>query len=157
MELRENTFNGLKHEDANEHIDKIFKLADLFKIENMTFDRLMLTIFPLSLWGDARRWLNNEPMESITNWSELQAWFLGKFGPIEHNPKFICWLKSKFRNPDKMSISLKNELWTYWKKGNDDKELNEEVAELFRIETNLFEYETPLCKEFKEFNYLFIY
>ena len=69
MELRENAFDGLEHEDANEHIDKIFKLADLFKIENMTFDRLMLTIFPLSLWGDARRWLNNEPMESITNWS----------------------------------------------------------------------------------------
>ncbi|PWA81883.1 VIER F-box protein 2 [Artemisia annua] len=38
--------------------------------------------------------------------------------------------------------------------GDDEEELTEEVAELFRIETNLFEYETPLCKEFKEFNYL---
>ncbi|GKG08481.1 hypothetical protein Tco_0334313, partial [Tanacetum coccineum] len=29
-----------------------------------------------------------------------------------------------------------------------------EIAEIFRIETNLFDYETPLCTEFKEFNYL---
>ncbi|GKA61541.1 hypothetical protein Tco_0760948 [Tanacetum coccineum] len=34
---------------------------------------------------------------------------------------------------------------------NDDKQ---ETAEIFRIETNLFDYETPLCTEFKEFNFL---
>ncbi|GJU59333.1 hypothetical protein Tco_1237099, partial [Tanacetum coccineum] len=30
----------------------------------------------------------------------------------------------------------------------------QEVGEIFRIETNLFNYETPLCEKFKEFNYL---
>ncbi|GJY61871.1 hypothetical protein Tco_0462528 [Tanacetum coccineum] len=30
----------------------------------------------------------------------------------------------------------------------------QEIDEIFRIETNLFDYETPLCKKFKEFNYL---
>ncbi|GKD06427.1 hypothetical protein Tco_1181401, partial [Tanacetum coccineum] len=30
----------------------------------------------------------------------------------------------------------------------------DETAEIFRIETNWVDYETPLCKEFKEFNYL---
>ncbi|GJX20945.1 hypothetical protein Tco_0223622 [Tanacetum coccineum] len=34
---------------------------------------------------------------------------------------------------------------------NDDEQ---ETAEIFRIETNLFDYETPLCKEFKKFNLL---
>nr|GEX16865.1 hypothetical protein [Tanacetum cinerariifolium] len=34
---------------------------------------------------------------------------------------------------------------------NDDKQ---ETFEIFRIETNLFDYETPLCTEFKEFNFL---
>ncbi|GKB32036.1 hypothetical protein Tco_0871437 [Tanacetum coccineum] len=29
-----------------------------------------------------------------------------------------------------------------------------EITEIFKIETNLFNYETPLCTEFKEFNYL---
>ncbi|GJU77528.1 hypothetical protein Tco_1490365 [Tanacetum coccineum] len=29
-----------------------------------------------------------------------------------------------------------------------------EVAEIFRIDTNAFDFETPMCKAFKEFNYL---
>ncbi|GJY82117.1 hypothetical protein Tco_0494868 [Tanacetum coccineum] len=29
-----------------------------------------------------------------------------------------------------------------------------EIAKIFRIETNIFHFETPLCKAFKEFNYL---
>ncbi|GKA36242.1 putative reverse transcriptase domain-containing protein [Tanacetum coccineum] len=34
---------------------------------------------------------------------------------------------------------------------NDDEQ---ETSEILRIETNLFDYETPLCTEFKEFNFL---
>nr|GEV62323.1 hypothetical protein [Tanacetum cinerariifolium] len=30
----------------------------------------------------------------------------------------------------------------------------DEVAKIFRIETNVFDFETPLCRAFKEFNYL---
>ncbi|GJZ48574.1 hypothetical protein Tco_0602406, partial [Tanacetum coccineum] len=30
----------------------------------------------------------------------------------------------------------------------------QEIGEIFRIETNLLNYETPLCEKFKEFNYL---
>ncbi|GKD46407.1 hypothetical protein Tco_1271052 [Tanacetum coccineum] len=32
---------------------------------------------------------------------------------------------------------------------NDD-----EVAEVFRIDTNIFDFQTPMCKTFNEFNYL---
>ncbi|GKD65884.1 hypothetical protein Tco_1307992 [Tanacetum coccineum] len=35
-----------------------------------------------------------------------------------------------------------------------DHDDEQEIGEIFRIETNLFNYETPLSKEFKEFNYL---
>nr|GEU29872.1 hypothetical protein [Tanacetum cinerariifolium] len=37
------------------------------------------------------------------------------------------------------------------KANNDDKQ---ETAEIFRNETNLFDYKTPFCTEFKEFNFL---
>ncbi|GKG51117.1 hypothetical protein Tco_0539241, partial [Tanacetum coccineum] len=62
----------------------------------------------------------------------------------------------------------KNALWVYWMRGDDEVILNDEevsdlidenihdehkIAKIFRIETNLFDYETPLCTEFKEFNY----
>ncbi|GKD01232.1 hypothetical protein Tco_1171506 [Tanacetum coccineum] len=67
-----------------------------------------------------------------------------------------------------MDIFTKGALWDYWKMGSDeieptndessnleetDHDDEQEIGEIFRIETNLFNYETPLCKEFKEFNY----
>ncbi|GKE89645.1 hypothetical protein Tco_1567120, partial [Tanacetum coccineum] len=46
--------------------------------------------------------------------------------------------------------------------GDDEVELTDEefsdnedeVAKVFRIDTNIFDFETPMCKAFKEFNYL---
>nr|GEY16971.1 hypothetical protein [Tanacetum cinerariifolium] len=39
---------------------------------------------------------------------------------------------------------------------SEDRNLNEEevIAQIFKIDTNIFHFETPLCKEFEEFNYL---
>ncbi|GKF47988.1 hypothetical protein Tco_0141239, partial [Tanacetum coccineum] len=37
---------------------------------------------------------------------------------------------------------------------SSDSEDEDEVAKSFRIETNVFDFETPLCRAFKEFNYL---
>ncbi|GKA98037.1 hypothetical protein Tco_0825931 [Tanacetum coccineum] len=47
-------------------------------------------------------------------------------------------------------------------RGDDEVELTDEesseekdeVTKVFRIDTNLFDFETPMCKAFKEFNYL---
>ncbi|GJR38568.1 hypothetical protein Tco_1214252 [Tanacetum coccineum] len=41
-ELRENTFSGSDHEDANEHIEKVLEIVDLFHVPNITVDQLML-------------------------------------------------------------------------------------------------------------------
>ncbi|GJZ96396.1 transposase, Ptta/En/Spm, transposase, Tnp1/En/Spm-like protein [Tanacetum coccineum] len=41
-ELRDNTFNGSDHEDANEHIKKVLEIVDLFHIPNITIDQVML-------------------------------------------------------------------------------------------------------------------
>ncbi|GKA59421.1 hypothetical protein Tco_0758734, partial [Tanacetum coccineum] len=83
--------------------------------------------------------------------------------------KFAVWMASKFSNHLTMDWYTKNELWMYWIRGDDeevliDKELSnleetyineeDEIIEIFRIETNIFDFETPLCKAFNEFNYL---
>ncbi|GJW01951.1 hypothetical protein Tco_1560807 [Tanacetum coccineum] len=60
-ELRENTFNGSNHEDANEHIEKVLEIVDLFHVPNITQDQLMLRVFPIALTGAASHWLRNEP------------------------------------------------------------------------------------------------
>ncbi|GKC55435.1 hypothetical protein Tco_1078180 [Tanacetum coccineum] len=66
-ELRTNTFSGSDHEDANEHIEKVLEIVDLFHIINITIDQVMLRAFPMSLTRFAGRWLRNEPTENGGN------------------------------------------------------------------------------------------
>ncbi|GJY70520.1 hypothetical protein Tco_0474223 [Tanacetum coccineum] len=60
-ELRDKTFSGSDHEDANNHIERVLKIVDLFHIPNITHDQIMLRAFPMSLTGAASRWLRNKP------------------------------------------------------------------------------------------------
>ncbi|GJU84815.1 hypothetical protein Tco_1292361 [Tanacetum coccineum] len=72
---------------------------------------------------------------------------------------FTEWLGSKFFNYKTMDHYTMKALWI---RGNDEVELTDEesfddkdeVAKVFRININLFNFETPMCKAFKEFNYL---
>ncbi|GJQ93614.1 hypothetical protein Tco_0004753 [Tanacetum coccineum] len=52
-ELRDNTFSGSDNADANEHIERVLEIADLFIVPDVTQDQLMLRIFPISLTGAA--------------------------------------------------------------------------------------------------------
>ncbi|GKA32739.1 ribonuclease H-like domain-containing protein [Tanacetum coccineum] len=60
-ELRSNTFSGSDHEDANEHIEKVLEIVNLFHIPNITIDQVMLRAFPMSLTGATSRWLKQTP------------------------------------------------------------------------------------------------
>ncbi|GKB55522.1 hypothetical protein Tco_0906275 [Tanacetum coccineum] len=90
---------------------------------------------------------------------------------MEYNPTnlvFAEWLASKFYNHLDMDWYTKNALGVYWMRGDyevvlSNKEVSDlkdennderEIAKVFRIETNLLDYETPLCIKFNEFNYL---
>nr|GEZ36629.1 hypothetical protein [Tanacetum cinerariifolium] len=68
-----------------------------------------------------------------------------------------------------MDRYTKNALWVYWTRGDDevvlsnmevsdlkDENNNDEhkIVEVFKIQTNLFDYEIPLCAKLNEFNYL---
>ncbi|GJT78082.1 homeodomain-like protein [Tanacetum coccineum] len=41
-ELRTKTFSGSDHEDANEHIEKVLEIVDLFHILNITIDQVAI-------------------------------------------------------------------------------------------------------------------
>ncbi|GJS21529.1 hypothetical protein Tco_0450161 [Tanacetum coccineum] len=90
---------------------------------------------------------------------------------MEYDPsdvEFTEWIASKFYNHKTIYQYTKNALWIYWTRGNDEVELTDKefsdpdnenlidkdgVAKIFRIETNIFDFETPICKAFNEFNY----
>ncbi|GJX23211.1 hypothetical protein Tco_0227656, partial [Tanacetum coccineum] len=66
-----------------------------------------------------------------------------------NNIELKDWLASKFKNHETMDGHTSNALWDYWIRGDD-----EEIVQIFRIDIDIFHYETPLCEAFKEFNYL---
>ncbi|GKD12955.1 hypothetical protein Tco_1197362 [Tanacetum coccineum] len=61
-----------------------------------------------------------------------------------------------------MDIFTKGALWDYWKIGGDEIEvshdesfdLEEGTSKIFKIESDVFNYKTPFCLAFNEFNYL---
>ncbi|GJU89985.1 hypothetical protein Tco_1302408 [Tanacetum coccineum] len=99
-ELRTNTFSGSDHEDANEHIEKVLEIIDLFHILNITIDQVMLRAFPMSLTGATSRWLRNEPTGSITTWDGLKTKFLNKYCPPTRSAKKMEEINNFQQEPD---------------------------------------------------------
>ncbi|GKC79377.1 hypothetical protein Tco_1130151, partial [Tanacetum coccineum] len=71
------------------------------------------------------------------------------------NVAFTEWLGSKKFNYKMMNHYIMKALWIYWIRGDDKVELmdeefsdnEDEVAEVFRIDTNIFNFETPIWRE----------
>ncbi|GJV20412.1 retrovirus-related pol polyprotein from transposon TNT 1-94 [Tanacetum coccineum] len=99
-ELRDNTFSGSEHEDANEHIEKVLKIVDLFHISKITQDQIMLQAFPVSLARAVSRWLRNQTSSSITTWEVLKTKFLNKYCPPARTAKKMEEINNFQQKPD---------------------------------------------------------
>ncbi|GKB62508.1 reverse transcriptase domain-containing protein [Tanacetum coccineum] len=99
-ELRDNTFSGSDHEDANEDIEKVLEIVNLFHIPNITQDQEMLRAFPISLTRVVSRWLRNKPSGSITNWEDLKIKFIGKYCLPSHTAKKMEEINNFQQEPD---------------------------------------------------------
>ncbi|GJU75043.1 retrotransposon protein [Tanacetum coccineum] len=99
-ELRDNTFSGSEHEDANEHIEKVLEIVDFFYIPKVTQDQIMLRAFLVSLTGAASRWLRNQPSGSITTWEVLKTKFLNKYCPPARTAKKMEEINNFQQEPD---------------------------------------------------------
>ncbi|GKF11733.1 hypothetical protein Tco_0049659 [Tanacetum coccineum] len=83
------------------------------------------------------------------------------------------WLIRSYKKQFNEYIEIKkqkeNALWIYWTRGDDEEVIKDDdlsnlrdgnlieenkIAQIFRIDTDIFHFETPLCEAFKEFNYL---
>nr|GEZ03325.1 hypothetical protein [Tanacetum cinerariifolium] len=70
-ELRDNTLSRNENEYAYEHVGRILEITSLFNTSGFSRDEVMLQVFPLTLTGRAKRWLEREPMETINTWDLL--------------------------------------------------------------------------------------
>ncbi|GKC16677.1 hypothetical protein Tco_1013459 [Tanacetum coccineum] len=130
VKIRDDTFNGNIGENEFRHIDRFPEIFGPIKINGLTQDRFKLSIFPVSLIGAASEWFTKECLGSITTWDNMVEKLILKFHHLsDHDEE---------------------------EETEEDDNLNETyiVPEIFKIEGNLFDFETPLCMAFYEFNHL---
>ena len=71
-------FHGLPSENLNAYLTIFIEVCDTVKCNGVIEEALRLRLFPLSLSDWAKHWLTNQPLDSITSWSDLVQKFLTK-------------------------------------------------------------------------------
>ncbi|GJR99926.1 hypothetical protein Tco_0316435 [Tanacetum coccineum] len=148
IKIRNNDFSGTNGEDAIEHIENFLKVVGPLKIPNVSDDRFRISVFPISLTGAASDWFKEECIGSITSWEDLAKKFFGKFYPPSRTNKDmkddedeVSWDQTDNEMESNKEVTNDNEPCR--DKGEDYEEENK-IAEIFRIETKIFDYESPI-------------
>nr|GEW27015.1 reverse transcriptase domain-containing protein [Tanacetum cinerariifolium] len=68
-------------EDPHAHIRYFNKITSTMRVPNVPSSSIKLMLFPFSLEGAARIWLEKEPPRSILNWGDLVSKFINQFFP----------------------------------------------------------------------------
>nr|GEV96113.1 reverse transcriptase domain-containing protein [Tanacetum cinerariifolium] len=68
-------------EDPHAHIRYFNKITSTMRVPNVPSSSIMLMIFPFSLEGAARIWLEKEAPRSILTWNDLVTKFINQFFP----------------------------------------------------------------------------
>ncbi|GJQ96574.1 reverse transcriptase domain-containing protein [Tanacetum coccineum] len=74
-------FFGHDKEDPHAHIRYFNKITSTMKFPKVPSTSVKLMLFPFSLEGAARIWLEKEPPRSILTWDDLVLRFINKFFP----------------------------------------------------------------------------
>nr|GEX27959.1 reverse transcriptase domain-containing protein [Tanacetum cinerariifolium] len=74
-------FFGHDKEDPHAHICYFNKITSTMRVLNVPSSSIMLMLFPFSLEGAARIWLEKEAPRSILTWEDLVSKFINQFFP----------------------------------------------------------------------------
>ncbi|GKE66075.1 hypothetical protein Tco_1520236, partial [Tanacetum coccineum] len=128
--IHDNSFNGKDGENVFEHINCFLQVVEPLKVRGLSHDRFRLSVFLVSLSGVTSKWFTNECIGTIYTWDDLVEKFVQKFYNLfDHNVEEEAG-------------------------DEDDPDAIENVPEIFKIKDDVFNFDTPLCIAFEEFNYL---
>ncbi|GJR06518.1 reverse transcriptase domain-containing protein [Tanacetum coccineum] len=74
-------FIGIDKEDPHAHIRYFNKITSTMRFPDVPSTSIKLMLFPFSLEGSARIWLEKEPPRSILTWDDLVSKFINQFFP----------------------------------------------------------------------------
>ncbi|GJQ99401.1 reverse transcriptase domain-containing protein [Tanacetum coccineum] len=79
--IKGNQFDGRTKTDPHKHIYEFLGICDMFKSRDTKNEDVRLMMFPLSLTGEAKTWLDELNKGTIETWDELRTTFISQFFP----------------------------------------------------------------------------
>nr|GFA58810.1 hypothetical protein [Tanacetum cinerariifolium] len=84
----------IEGQDPHNHLRFFNKVTSTFRHPEVPNTTVKLLLFPFSLEGDARIWLDKEPPRSILTWEDLVSKFINQFFP----PSKTTYLRNEITN-----------------------------------------------------------
>ncbi|GJW08633.1 reverse transcriptase domain-containing protein [Tanacetum coccineum] len=104
-------FFGLEKDNPHDHIRWFNKITSTIKYKDVPNSAIRLMLFPFSLAGAARRWLEKEPLRSVLTWEDLVSKFINEFFP----PSRTTNLRNEISNFQKRFDESFYEAWDRYK------------------------------------------
>ncbi|GJT80598.1 reverse transcriptase domain-containing protein [Tanacetum coccineum] len=80
--VKGNQFDGRTKTDPHKYIHEFLRVYDMFKYRDTKNKVVRLMMFPLSLSGEAKTWLDELNEGTIKTWDELRTAFISRFFPL---------------------------------------------------------------------------
>ncbi|GJV51736.1 reverse transcriptase domain-containing protein [Tanacetum coccineum] len=107
--VQSNQFTG--KQDPHNHLRFFNKVTSTFRHPEVPNTSIKLLLFPFSLEGEARTWLDKEPPRSILTWDDLVSKFINQFFP----PSKTTYLRNKITTFYQEPNETFNEAWERFK------------------------------------------
>nr|GEZ51756.1 reverse transcriptase domain-containing protein [Tanacetum cinerariifolium] len=107
--IQSNQFTG--RQDPHNHLHFFNKVTSTFRHPEVPNTTVKLLLFPFSLEGEARIWLDKQPLRSILTWEDLVSKFINQFFP----PSKKTYLRNEITNFLQKSNETFNEAWERFK------------------------------------------
>nr|GEV63049.1 reverse transcriptase domain-containing protein [Tanacetum cinerariifolium] len=107
--VQSNQFMG--RQDPHNHLRFFNKVTSTFRHPEVPNTTIKLFLFPFSLEGEARTWLDKEPLHSILAWKDLVSKFINQFFP----PSKTTYLQNEITNFLQKPNETFNEAWECFK------------------------------------------
>nr|GEY51781.1 reverse transcriptase domain-containing protein [Tanacetum cinerariifolium] len=106
--VQSNQFTG--RQDPHNHLRFFNKVTFTFRHPEVPNTTIKLLLFPFSLEGEARIWLDKEPPRSILMWEDLVSKFINQFFPPSKPTFFGMKSQISCRNPTKRVMKRGNQI-----------------------------------------------
>nr|GEU69243.1 reverse transcriptase domain-containing protein [Tanacetum cinerariifolium] len=100
-----------ERQDPHNHLRFFNKVTSTFRHPEVPNTTIKLLLFPFSLEGEARIWLDKEPPRSILTWEDLVSKFINQFFP----PSKTTYLRNEITNFLQKPNETFNEAWEHFK------------------------------------------